>query len=215
MSAKPHRQRWLGEPFPLGASWDGEGTNIAVFSENATAVELCLFDADGNEERIELPDQTTHIHHGYFPGVGPGQRYGLRVHGPWAPERGQRFNPFKLLVDPYALAIEGNVTWGPAVFGHDQDNPSEPNVEDSAPFVPRSVIVDRSFDWEDDTPPKTPLHRTVIYETPRPGPDDDSPRCGSGAAGHLRRHGQHADHRPFGEARHHRRRAAASASLHT
>lgn len=165
MSAKPHRQRWLGEPFPLGASWDGEGTNIAVFSENATAVELCLFDADGNEERIELPDQTTHIHHGYFPGVGPGQRYGLRVHGPWAPERGQRFNPFKLLVDPYALAIEGNVTWGPAVFGHDQDNPSEPNVEDSAPFVPRSVIVDRSFDWEDDTAPKTPLHRTVIYET--------------------------------------------------
>ena len=156
---------WFGEPFPLGADWDGQGTNFALFSEQATAVELCLFDADGIEQRIELPEQTTHVHHGYFPGVGPGQRYGYRVHGPWAPHLGQRFNPRKLLLDPYALAIEGEVKWNPAVFGHKAGKPSQPSLLDSAPYVPRSMVIDTSFDWEDDAPPRIPLHRSVIYET--------------------------------------------------
>ena len=156
---------WFGEPFPLGARWNGEGTNVAVYSESATVVELCLFDSDGSEERVVLPESTANVHHGFFPGVKPGQRYGLRVHGYWNPATGQRSNPAKLLIDPYALAIEGEVTWDRAVFGHQQDDPSLPNVADSAPYVPRCVVVDSSYDWEGDEAPKVPLHKSVIYET--------------------------------------------------
>lgn len=156
---------WFGEPSPLGARWDGTGTNVAVYSASASVIELCLFDDDGQEERIPLPESTANVHHGYFPGVAPGQRYGFRVHGQWDPSAGKRSNPAKLLIDPYALAVEGDVTWDPAVFGHQQSNPHLPNVANSAPFVPRSVVVDPSFDWEDDQAPRIPLHKSVIYET--------------------------------------------------
>ncbi|MDH3680480.1 MAG: glycogen debranching protein GlgX [Acidimicrobiia bacterium] len=156
---------WFGDPAPLGATWDGSGTNVAVYSESAMMIELCLFDADGVETRLELPEHTASVHHGYFPGIGPGQRYGFRVHGHWDPGAGLRTNPAKLLIDPYARAIEGEVRWGPAVYGHRIDDPNAPSHLDSAAHVPKCVIVDPAFDWDDDAPPRTPTHRTVIYET--------------------------------------------------
>lgn len=154
----------LGEPFPLGAQWDGYGTNFALFSESAHLVELCLFDAHGNETRRALPEQHAHVHHGYLPGVRPGQRYGYRVHGEWAPSAGKRANPAKLLIDPYAKAVEGTVSWSPAVFGHDTTAPHKPSITDSAPYMPRSIVVDDQFDWGDDRHPRTPWHETCIYE---------------------------------------------------
>ncbi len=153
-----------GEPYPLGATWDGDGTNFAVFSEAAEFVELCLFDEVGREQRLRLPEVTAYCHHAYLPGVGPGQRYGFRVHGPWLPAEGHRSNPQKLLLDPYARAIEGEVRWVPAVYGHLQDDPLTINTEDSAPFVPRSVVSAPYFDWGRDRPPRTPLQHTLIYE---------------------------------------------------
>ena len=130
----PRRELWLGEPRPLGAIWDGAGTNFALYSEGAFAVELCLFDDDGRETRIEIPEHTANTHHVYLPDVGPGQRYGYRAHGPWDPGQGLRFNPAKLLVDPYARAIEGSVDWSGPVFGHDPADPSRPCHDDSAPW---------------------------------------------------------------------------------
>jgi isoamylase len=159
------RKRWLGEPYPLGALWDGSGTNFCLFSEVAEKVELCFFDADGVEERIEMADRTASVHHVYLPGVGPGQLYGYRVHGPWNPAHGQRCNPAKLLLDPYARAITGRVDWSGPVFGHSLRHPGRPDSNDSAPFVPRSIVVDDAFDWEDDAHPKRPWNETVIYET--------------------------------------------------
>ncbi len=156
---------WPGQPFPLGAAFDGTGTNFSVFSEIAERVELCLFDAAGRETRHELPEQTAYCWHGYHPRVGPGQRYGFRVHGPWAPREGLRCLPSKLLVDPYARALEGAVRWDQAVFGYafgDPDGP--PNTDDSAPFVPKSLVCRSEFDWGDDRPPRTPWHETVLYE---------------------------------------------------
>ncbi|MDA8201545.1 MAG: glycogen debranching protein GlgX, partial [Chloroflexi bacterium] len=155
---------WPGEPYPLGASFNGEGTNFALFSEVAECIELCLFDDAGAETRIELPETTGFVWHGYLPSVMPGRRYGYRVHGPWDPARGQRCNPSKLLLDPYAKAIEGHVRWNPAVFGHRFDDPDAKSPADSAPFVPRSIVVDPAFTWGDDKPPRTPFHETVIYE---------------------------------------------------
>jgi isoamylase len=154
----------FGAPHPLGVTYDGHGINVAVFSESASKIELCLFDDDDVEQRRTLPERTTHVHHGYFPGIRPGQRYGLRVHGTWNPAAGQRANPAKLLIDPYALAIDGDVTIGPALLGHDPADPLRRNDLDSAALVPKCVVVDRTFDWEDDARPATPLHRTVIYE---------------------------------------------------
>ncbi len=161
-----------GRPFPLGARWDGRGVNFALFSERATGVELCLFDArhaDGEETRVCLPRRTAHVWHGYLPNVSPGQLYGYRVHGPFEPEAGHRFNPAKLLVDPYALALAGAVDWAGAapVFGYP---PGDPRADlaldpgDDARAVPRSVVVDQSFDWGDDRSPAIPWHRSVIYE---------------------------------------------------
>jgi glycogen operon protein len=136
-----------------------------VFSEVATRVELCLFDADGNEQRVRLPEVTAFCWHAYLPGIGPGQRYGFRVHGPWAPADGHRCNPDKLLLDPYAFAVSGEVSWDPAVLpyalGSDGD---EINENDSAPYVPRSVVIDPRFDWGDDRPLRRPLHETIVYE---------------------------------------------------
>ena len=154
-----------GKPYPLGASFDGEGTNFSLFSEVAERVELCLFDARGAQTAIELPEVTAYCWHGYLPGVRPGQRYGFRVHGPWVPELGQRCNPAKLLLDPYAKAIDGEVRWDPAVYPYRMDAPDLADGRDSAPFVPRSVVIDPAFDWGDDRRPDTPLNQTVIYET--------------------------------------------------
>ncbi len=154
-----------GRTYPLGARVEAEGTNFAVSSEIAEAVEVCLFDADGEEERVELPSRTAHIWHGLVPGVGPGQRYGLRVYGPWAPDEGLRCNPAKLLLDPHATAIDGEVVWDESVFGHRFDAPEERNDTDSAPNVPRCIVTASDFDWQGDRAPRTPLDETVIYET--------------------------------------------------
>ena len=156
---------WPGRMHPLGATFDGRGTNFAVYSELADHVEVCLFSADGQESRYQLPEVTAFVHHGYMPGVGPPQRYGFRVHGPWDPGQGAWCNPSKLLVDPYAKAITGEICWRPEVYGFRQDDHDLADTSDSAPFVPTAVVVDPAFDWQDDSPPDTPLHRTVVYET--------------------------------------------------
>ena len=159
---------WPGRPFPLGAAWDGRGTNFSLFSEHAERVELCLFDAEDRETRYELRERTAFNWHGFLPGVGPGQRYAYRVHGPYEPEAGHRFNAAKLLIDPYAKAIEGPVRWDtgsvfPYVPGGD-DADLFPDDEDDAEAIPKCVVVDPNFDWEDDAKPETPWHDTVIYE---------------------------------------------------
>jgi len=156
---------WPGKPYPLGATYDGLGANFSVFSEAAERVELCFLDDNGQEERTDLPEVTGFCWHGYLPEVEPGQRYGFRVHGPWAPELGQRCNPGKLLLDPYAKAVEGEVHWNEAVFPYAFTDPrGSRNDEDSAPFVPKSVVVNPFFDWGTDQPLGRPLHETVIYE---------------------------------------------------
>ena len=160
-----------GLPYPRGATWDGKGTNFALFSANATMVEVCLFDSEGvvEQERIALPEYTDQIFHGYLPDVGPGQIYGYRVHGPYAPEAGHRFNPNKLLLDPYARAHFGDLRWDPAVFGYTIGHPDEDlsfDERDSAPFMPKSVVIDPDFKW--DGPKRRnpiPWDRTVLYET--------------------------------------------------
>src|SRR5262245_50120791 len=158
------REVWPGEPYPLGATWDGVGTGFSVFSEVAERVELCLFDDDGHESRVDLPEMDGFVWHGYLPGITPGQRYGLRVHGPFDPSRGHRCNPSKLLLDPYAKAIEGEVRWDPALFSYDFTDPSRFNDADSAPFMPKNVVVNPFFEWGNDRSPRTPYHETVIYE---------------------------------------------------
>ncbi len=164
------REVWPGDPFPMGATWDGGGTNFSIFSENATKVELCLFDEDDNEERIPLNEVTAFNWHGYLPLVGPGQRYAFRVHGPYEPERGHRFNPAKLLLDPYAKSIEGPIRFDaanvlPYVPTGEPDADLEPDDEDDADAIPRCVVIDPRFEWEGDRPLRTPWHQTVIYET--------------------------------------------------
>jgi isoamylase len=157
---------WPGKPYPLGATYDGAGTNFALFSEAAEAVELCLFDSDDEDERrIDLTEVTGHVWHCYLPDVEPGQRYGFRVHGPWDPDRGLRANPAKLLLDPYAKAVAGEVEWDEAVFGYHFDDPDgSRNDTDSAPFVPKAVVTNPFFDWGNDRPPARPWHETVVYE---------------------------------------------------
>jgi isoamylase len=165
------REVWPGRPFPLGPSWDGRGTNFSMFSENAQRVELCLFDDEDNEERVEVCERTAFHWHAYLPGVGPGQRYGYRVHGAYAPARGHRFNPHKLLIDPYAKSIEGKIRWSrgnvlPYVPtpGAGDDADLEIDEEDDAVAIPNSVVIDDRFDWEGDRLPNTPFEETVIYE---------------------------------------------------
>jgi glycogen operon protein len=162
---------WPGRAFPLGPEWDGDGTNFALFSENAERVELCLFDAAGTEERIELHERAAFNWHCYLPGVGPGQRYGYRVHGAYDPASGRRFNASKLLIDPYAKAIDGAVDWEaantlPYVPSLDPDADLTIDETDSAAAIPKSIVVDPSFDWQEDevVRPRTPWHETVIYE---------------------------------------------------
>jgi glycogen operon protein len=155
---------WPGTPYPLGATYDGVGTNFALFSEVADYVELCLIDEEGKEERVRLPEVDGFVHHGYLLGVGPGQRYGYRVHGPYAPEKGLRCNPHKLLIDPYAKAISGELDWDESLFGYPFGAPDEHNDQDSAAHVPHSLVVSPFFDWADDRPPRTPYNESVIYE---------------------------------------------------
>jgi len=162
-------QVWPGTPYPLGASWDGAGTNFALFSGVADQVELCLFapdPADGGEQetRVAVTEVDGLVWHCYLPAIEPGQRYGYRVHGPYQPERGHRCNPAKLLLDPYGKATCGEVTWDQALFSYQHGNPSVRNTEDSAPYMPRNVVINPYFDWGDDRPPRTPYHETLIYE---------------------------------------------------
>ncbi|QWF82677.1 glycogen debranching protein GlgX [Amycolatopsis sp. CA-230715] len=155
---------WPGTPYPLGATYDGVGTNFSLFSEAAEQVELCLFDEDGKETRAKLEEVDGFVHHGYVLGVGPGQRYGFRVHGPYEPERGLRCNPNKLLIDPYAKAVSHGVDWDECLFAYKFGAPDERNDEDSAGHVPYSLVVSPFFDWGNDRAPKTPYNETVIYE---------------------------------------------------
>jgi len=165
-----HQHLRPGKPYPLGATWDGHGVNFALFSEHATAVELCLFDANHPErehQRVRLREQTGHVWHSYLPGIAPGQLYGYRVYGPSAPEHGQRFNPAKLLLDPYAKAISGPIIPHDATYAYRLGTSRadlEPNTIDSAAVMPKAVVIDEHFDWEGDRHPQTSLHRSVIYE---------------------------------------------------
>lgn len=159
-----------GAPFPIGATWDGKGTNFALFSANATKVEICIFDKDGKRElgRHELPEYTDEIWHGYIPDVHPGTFYGYRVHGPYEPDAGHRFNPNKLLLDPCARAHAGELIWNPACFGYKLQSGDDTTFDDrdSAPYVPKSVVVDPNFDWKGDVHPHhiVPRDHTIIYE---------------------------------------------------
>ncbi len=161
---------WPGNPYPLGTTWDGAGVNFALFSENATGVELCLFDGpDGNREvaRIPMTEQTDQVWHIYLPEIRPGQLYGYRVHGPYAPMDGHRFNPSKLLLDPYARAIAGTIHWSDTLFGYTIGHPDADlsrDDRDSASGLPKCVVIDPAFSWGNDAHPRTPWHKTLIYE---------------------------------------------------
>ncbi|MFC4535977.1 alpha-amylase family glycosyl hydrolase, partial [Sphaerisporangium dianthi] len=155
---------WPGDPYPLGATYDGAGTNFALYTEVGERVELCLFDDGNEEERVTLTECEGFVWHGYLPGIGPGQRYGYRVHGPYDPARGQRCNPNKVLLDPYAKAIDGAVKWDQAVYGYHFGEPDSRDDTDSAAYVPKSIVVNPFFGWGHDRPPATPYHDTVIYE---------------------------------------------------
>jgi glycogen operon protein len=161
---------WPGEPYPLGATWTGVGVNFAIFSAHATKVELCLFDSvDSTSEftRHALPEQTDMVWHGFFPDIRPNQLYGYRVHGPYEPAQGHRFNPNKVVMDPYAKSVARMIRWADEMFGYrlsDQDADLSFDDRDSAPYAPLAAVVDSAFTWGDDRPPRTPWHRTVIYE---------------------------------------------------
>ena len=161
---------WPGRPYPLGATWDGAGVNFAIFSEHAIRVELCLFSsprAPSELHRISLPEQTDMVWHGYLPEVRPGQLYGYRVHGPYDPEAGHRFNAHKVLLDPYAKAIGRDVRWSDQMFGYRVGDPEADlslDDRDNAAYAPLAVVIDPAYTWGDDRPPGTPSHKTVIYE---------------------------------------------------
>ena len=161
---------WPGHPYPLGANWDGAGVNVALFSDHATKVEFCLFDSPGDQhesQRIELPERTYNVFHGYFPDLKPGTLYGFRVTGPYSPNEGYRFNPNKLLFDPYARAVGRPLKWDESLFGYRKNDAAEDlsfDDRDSAPFAPLGLIIDTAFTWGKDEPPGIPWERTVIYE---------------------------------------------------
>ena len=166
----PARRVWVGRPYPLGATYDGSGTNFSLFSSVAEGVELCLLhpgagdDAGWTEERIALKEVDGYCWHTYLPDIRPGQRYGYRVHGPWEPAKGLWCNPAKLLLDPYAKAVGGEVDWDPACFAYDFADPSAADTADSAPHVPKGMVGDPFFDWGNDHAPQYPMHETIIYE---------------------------------------------------
>jgi isoamylase len=162
---------WPGSPYPQGATWDGEGVNFSLFSEHATGVDLCLYDRPDDAveaERIPLTNRTDLLWHAYLPDVRPGRLYGYRVHGPYEPREGHRFNPNKMLLDPYAKAISGPVRWHDAVYGYEIGHPDEDlsfDERDSAGSMPKCIVIDQAFTWGEDRRPETPWNRTVIYET--------------------------------------------------
>ena len=168
--AKKRLTVYPGSPYPLGATWDGAGVNFALYADNASHVELCLFDSAIDEiesYRIKLIERTHHVWHAYFPEVKPGQLYGYRVHGNYDPQSGHRFNSNKLLIDPYTKSIAGTIDWNDALFGYEVGSPDEDlsfSETDSAPFIPKCVVIDPNFDWGDDRPPKIPYHKSIIYE---------------------------------------------------
>ena len=169
MAAAVNRSRVTeGRPHPRGATWNGRGVNFSLFSANATKVELCLFDNEGETEleRIELPEYTDEVWHGFLPDARPGTVYGYRVHGPYAPEEGHRFNPNKLLIDPYAKALVGHLKWGPELFGYQMESMDDLTYDerDSAPLMPKCRVIDPAFTWGDDRPPQIPWEHTVLYE---------------------------------------------------
>ncbi len=168
-STSPKTRIREGLPHPLGATWDGLGVNFALFSAHATKVELCLFDHDGSTElqRIELPEYTDEVWHGYLPEARPGMVYAYRVHGPYLPEEGHRFNPNKLLLDPYAKGLVGELTWHPAVFGYTLESEDDTTFDerDSAAYVPKCRVIDPAFTWGRDRPPQTGWEQTIVYET--------------------------------------------------
>lgn len=158
-----------GSPHPRGATWDGKATNFSLFSAHATKVELCIFDSSGEREleRIELPEHTNEVWHGYLPGVEPATPYGYRVHGPYEPNEGHRFNPNKLLLDPYAYAMMGELKWDPALFGYQMESGDDLTFDerDSAPFMPKCTVVDTNFDWSGERARKQfHFDNTIIYE---------------------------------------------------
>ena len=155
---------WPGSAYPLGATFDGTGTNFALFSERAEKVELCLFDEDGTETRVEVAEVDGYVWHCYLPQVQPGQKYGYRVHGQYDPASGNRFNPNKLLLDPYAKAVHGQIDWDPALFSYNMGDPSSRNDADSAPHMMMGVVINPFFDWDGDHSPRIPYHQSVIYE---------------------------------------------------
>ena len=156
---------WPGDAYPLGATWDGQGTNFALFSEVAEGVDLCLFDPAGNETRIALTEVDSYVWHGYLPEVSPGQHYGYRVHGPWDPVEGRVCNPHKLLLDPYAKAVRGTVSYDDALLGYRRGfSALRPSTTDSAPHTVRSVVINPDFDWAEDRPPRIAYHDSIIYE---------------------------------------------------
>jgi isoamylase len=158
---------WPGKPYPLGATWDGAGVNFSLFSENATQVELCLFDTKGAELRVTMKEQTHQVWHVYLPEARPGQFYGYRVDGPYEPSQGHRFNAAKLLLDPYAKAFTGDVQWSDDLFGYAVGHPDQDlsrDGKDSAAGAAKCVVIDPAFSWGNDTPPATPWHKTIIYE---------------------------------------------------
>ncbi len=157
-------ETWPGTPYPLGATFDGSGTNFALFSEAASRVELCLFDEDGAETRVALREVDAYVWHAYLPHVQPGQRYGYRVHGDYLPEQGIRNNPSKLLLDPYAKSIDGAIQWNPSLFSYDFGDPASRNDDDSAPYTMKSVVINPFFDWAGDRPLRTPYSNSIIYE---------------------------------------------------
>src|SRR5579864_7060078 len=161
---------WPGDPCPLGATWTGVGVNFAIFSEHATKVELCLFDsADASQERqrLEFFEHTDEVWHAYLPDVRANQLYGYRVHGPYEPAAGHRFNPNKVVMDPYAKSVARTIHWADEMFGYVVGHPDEDlsfDERDDAAFAPIAAVVDPAFTWGDDRPPRTPWHDTVIYE---------------------------------------------------
>jgi glycogen operon protein len=160
--------RWPGSPYPLGATWDGSGVNFALFSENAENVELCLFDNDDTEERIKMLEKTDQIWHIYLPEAKPGLKYGYRVYGPYKPEEGHRFNPNKLLMDPYAKAFDRQLIWDNSNFGYKVGDKNEDfsfDENDNAKFIPKAIVIDEAFSWGNDVRPNIPWHETIIYET--------------------------------------------------
>jgi glycogen operon protein len=160
-----------GSPYPLGATWDGKGVNFALFSSNATMVELCLFKNHYDKTevvKLKLTERSNQVWHIYVPNLKPGQLYGYRVHGPFEPQNGHRFNPSKLLIDPYAKAIAGKIEWNDALFGYDlhhSDKDLTLEETDSAPYLPKCVVIDSSFDWEGDQQLRIAYHKSIIYET--------------------------------------------------